>query len=274
MVDQNKIDKVREIAFYSRQKIVELSTQCTGTMHWGGSLSCVDILSVLYGDIISNNHEKGHRDKFILSKGHAALGLYAVLASAGIISQEKLLSYRENGTQLTELAEYNDELGIDCSGGSLGLGLAYGTGLALLEKKETLGYKTYVMLGDGELNEGSVWESVMFASQHNLDKLCVIVDKNQLQSDGCTNSILDLGNLSHKFAAFGWNVTEIDGHSYDEIFDALLKENFQKPHVIIANTIKGKGISFMQGDNSWHDRKINKEEYLLARKEVGLSAES
>lgn len=272
MVDQNRIDNVKNIALHSRQKMVELSTICDGTMHWGGSFSCVDILSVLYGDILNLSDEKGNCDKFILSKGHAALGLYAVMATTGLISQEELLTYRTNGTCLTELAEYNDKLGIECSGGSLGLGLAYGTGLALLEKKESLGYRTYVMLGDGELNEGSVWESVMFAAQQKLNKLCVIVDRNKMQSDGCTSQIIDLEDLESKFVSFGWNVARVNGHDYNEIFDSLLNDNINNPYVIIADTIKGKGISFMQSDNSWHDRKIKKDEYVLARKEVGLDA--
>ena len=274
MADQNKVDEIRRIAAGARKSLVKMSECCSKTMHWVGALSCIDILATLYGEVLNISSDDSKSDIFILSKGHAGSALYAVLEQIGVISETQLEQYRKDGTNLTELAEYNRELGIECSGGSLGLGLSYAVGIALAMKKRNMKTKVYVLLGDGELNEGSVWEAVMFAAQNHLDNLYAIIDKNDLQSDGDTGAIIDMNEMKQPFMAFQWDAVEVNGHDCTQIYDALREATGEKPHAVIAHTVKGKGISFMEGDNSWHDRKISEQELTQAKEEVGLIAES
>ena len=274
MEAQNKIDKISRIANGARKSLVKMSENCAKTMHWGGALSCIDILSTLYGEVLKVNGNPSKSDIFILSKGHAGSALYAVLEQIGALTETQLEQYRRDGTKLTELAEYNKELGIECSGGSLGLGLSYAAGIALAMKKKNMKTKVYVLLGDGEINEGSVWEAVMFAAQNHLGNLYAIIDKNDFQSDGDTATIINMEEMKQQFMAFQWDAVDVNGHDCVQIYDALINSSEKKPHAIVAHTIKGRGISFMEGDNSWHDRKINEHELMEAKEEVGLFAES
>lgn len=178
------------------------------------------------------------------------------------------MTYQEDGTALAELAEYNPQLGIEVYGGSLGLGLSYGVGLALLAKKKQYDYHTYILVGDGELDEGSVWEAAMSASQFSLDNITVIIDNNGAQSDGSTVDIMSMENLKERFEVFGWAVDVVNGHKCKEIIDSILDFQQRKPHAIIANTIKGKGVSFMENNNEWHDKRLQGDKLVMARKEI------
>ena len=238
--------------------------------HIGGSLSCVDILVALYyGGIFKYNSSYPkwpNRDRFILSKGHAAVALYDVLANVGFFNNEELLRFNNGGF----LGEHPDIQvpGIEVNSGSLGHGLGIGAGIAYAAKMDRQSFFTYVLLGDGECYEGSIWEAAMFAAHHQLDNLIAIVDRNQLCIHGCTEEINKLDSLQDKFSSFGWSVETVDGHDYNQILTAIDYRTPLKPKVIIANTIKGKGVSFMEGNAKWHHGGLTKEQYEQARLEI------
>ena len=239
--------------------------------HLASSLSCIDIITSLYTSILNIKVDEpkwNQRDRFILSKGHAATALYVVLAEIGILNENNLLSYTNKGSLLEE--HPNPMLpGVEAATGSLGHGLSIGCGIALSSKIKQEKFKTYVLLSDGECNEGSLWEAALFASAKNLENLYAIVDYNKWQATGRSNDVLSLSSLVNKFDSFGWNVSEIDGHKHNEIITSLKKNyNNEKPTIIIANTIKGKGVSFMEDDNNWHYRIPNENEVELSKKEL------
>ena len=255
-----------------RLRIIEMSHKAKAP-HLASSLSCIDIITSIYTSILNIKVDEpkwDQRDRFILSKGHAATALYVVLAEIGILNENNLLSYTEKGSLLEE--HPNPKLvGIEAATGSLGHGLSIGCGIALSTKIKKEDFKTYVLLSDGECNEGSLWEAALFASAQKLNNLYAIVDYNKWQATGRSNDVLSIGSLVKKFEAFNWNVTEINGHNHNEIIDSLKKNyNNQKPNIVIANTIKGKGISFMEDDNNWHYRIPTKDEVELSKKELGL----
>jgi transketolase len=240
--------------------------------HIGSALSCVDILTVLYFKIMRidpHNALMRNRDRFILSKGHAASVLYATLAQKGFFSEKILDTYSLNESRLTgELTNW--ATGVEVSTGGLGHGLPMGAGMAVAAKRDNLDYRTFVLLGDGECDEGSVWETAMFASHHKLDNLIGIVDYNKLQAFGRTNEIINLEPFIDKWTAFGWAAKEIDGHNYFQIEETLNNLPFikDKPSMIIAHTIKGKGISFLEDKLESHYKSPTKEQYELALKEL------
>jgi transketolase len=241
-----------------------------GKGHIGGSLSCVDILVALYyGEIFKCNASYPkwpNRDRFILSKGHAAIALYCVLANVGFFSKDELYTFNSGGA----LGEHPDIQipGIEVNSGSLGHGLGIGAGIAYTAKMDRQSFCTYILLGDGECYEGSIWEAAMFASHHQLDNLIAIIDRNQLCIHGCTEEINKLNSLKEKFHAFGWAVAGIDGHDFDQIRNSITSLYPLKPKVIIANTVKGKGVSFMEGNANWHHGGLTKEQYEQARLEI------
>ena len=220
---------------------------CTGNTgaHIGGSLSIVEIMAVLYMGIMK--HDPAHplmedRDRFILSKGHGVLSLYAALQKAGYFPKDLLWTFKQNDSPLTGHPSLNQVLGIEFSSGSLGQGLSLGIGVAVaLKRKGNLTSRVYVLLGDGECNEGSVWEAAAFAAHHILHNLVVIVDKNGLQYDGKTDDILSMEPFADKWKSFGWNSVTVDGHNIGQLYDALSRQS-SKPQVIIAETVKGKGV--------------------------------
>lgn len=255
-----------------RRKILEISYR-TRSSHIGSSLSVVEILVALYFRVLHinpSNPKNPDRDRFILSKGHACLALYAVLAEKGIISKKDLNSFATNGGVFEHHPSKDISRGIETSTGSLGHGLSVGVGMALAAKHEKKSHKIYVLLSDGDLNEGSTWEAIMFASHHKLDNLVAIVDYNKLLALGHTKDIINLEPLSQRWSSFGWEVKEIDGHDFRQIFEAFDSIPFSpnQPNVIIAHTIKGKGISFMEDKLLWHYRIPNNEEYNQALKEL------
>ena len=244
--------------------------------HPGGALSCVDMLAVLYKKVLNvpvewdKDINFNQRDRFILSKGHASTALYAVLAHLGFFPTNMLMSFRMLGSKLQGHPSSRAGLpGIEVSTGSLGQGLSIAVGLALALRLDKNPAKVFVLLGDGEMQEGSVWESLMNASNQKLDNLVVIVDKNNLQIDGSTCDIKSLEPLDEKLKAFGFEVYEIDGHDYEQIEQTMLEaKNSNKLCAIIANTIKGKGVSFMENTASWHGKAPNDEQLKNALEEL------
>ena len=248
-----------------------------GSGHPGGSLSAIDILLVLYFNVMNHdpkNPEWIDRDRFILSKGHAAPALYSVLAECGYFSKNHLLTLRKIGTILQGHPDKRVTPGIEVSSGSLGNGLSISSGLALAAKIDQKKHHIYCLLGDGECDEGTVWEGAMLAAHLKLDNLTAILDRNRLQIDGTTEQVMSLEPLFDKWKAFGWNVLEINGHDMVQILDALnlARRTKDKPTIIIANTLKGKGISFMENKVGYHGRALTKEEMAKAMEELNQEA--
>jgi len=253
-----------------RRHILRLALGVAGNRaHIGPALSLVEILTVLYLDVLRRAELEpvSMRDKCILSKGHGALAYYVALYKAGIISLETLNTYEVNGGDLPGQPVKNSVVGIDFSSGSLGHGLAYGAGLALGARMTQSDTRVYVVLGDGEFNEGAVWESAMFAAHQKLTSLTAIVDRNGMQSDGRTSDILtvDIPAMLH---STGWNVAVCDGHDVGQLLGALRTDPDCKPRAIVANTVKGKGVSFMEGNNEWHHAQLSQENFARAMTEL------
>ncbi|MFH0863467.1 MAG: transketolase [Candidatus Gottesmanbacteria bacterium] len=241
-----------------RQNIIKMIADAKAA-HIGGALSVVDILTVLYFDILKINPQRlkdPFRDRLIFSKGHAASALYATLAQRGFFSKRMLKTYFANGSKMPGHPVKNCVPGIEVSTGSLGHGLSMGLGIALSAKLDRQKYKTYVIMSEGDCDEGSTWEAAMMASHLYLDNLIAIIDYNKIQAFGKSTEVLNLEPLKDKWQAFGWGVREIDGHNYQEIEKVMKSVPFKKgkPNLIIAHTIKGKGISFMEDKLEWHYR--------------------
>lgn len=242
--------------------------------HIGTCFSCIDILSVLYNEILNinpNEPEMKERDLFFMSKGHGAAAMYATLARKGYFSLDLLESYCVNGSDFAGHVRRFVVPGIDFSSGSLGHGLSVATGVAYANRLSKNPGKVFVLMGDGECNEGSVWESAMFASKHNLSNIIAIVDRNNLQCYGSDDEVLKMGNLGEKFEAFGWKAVDVDGHDISElieVFKKLYSEDRNKPVVVIAHTVKGKGVSFMENKLEWHFKSPNDEQLILGLEEL------
>lgn len=264
--------ELKSISNRVRKSIVKMAYEASSS-HVASALSIVDILTVLYFKILNinlNNLKKRNRDKFILSKGHSALGIYSILAEKGFIMPKVLETYAKDGSKLSGHPKKDALPGIEVSTGSLGHGLSIGCGLALSDKNDNITSKTVILMGDGECNEGSVWEAAMFASSRQLNNLIVIIDNNELQGLGRVKEITGLYPLAEKWRAFNWNVKEINGHDFSEIYEAFKEayESKDKPTAIIAHTIKGKGVSFMEDKLKWHYKSPNEEEYKTAINEI------
>ncbi|ONI45624.1 hypothetical protein AN642_01360 [Epulopiscium sp. SCG-B10WGA-EpuloA2] len=254
-----------EICTSMRRNLLELAYNIGNLgAHIGAGLSIIEILKVIYMDIKKDN------DYFILSKGHAGIGYYTILHEVGLLTKEQLLSFGKDGSILSTHPSKNLEIGIECSTGSLGMGLSYGIGKALSAKIKNNNSKTYVLLGDGECNEGCVWEGAIYAGSQKLDNLTVIVDANNMQSDGQTKDILSY-NLSDMWKACGWHIVDVDGHNCKDLQIAFRTKTNKQPLLIYANTIKGKGISFMEHNNNWHHSRLTKDQYQEAISELEAS---
>jgi len=242
-----------------------------GSSHIGSVLSVVDILAVLYGKVMqyrSNNPKWDGRDRFILSKGHAGAGVYAILAECGFFDIVELDKHYQDGSIFSGHVSHKGVPGVELSTGSLGHGLPVASGMALAAKIDKKTHKVFVVMSDGELDEGSNWEAFMFAAHHGLNNLTAVIDRNKLQSMRTTEETLSLEPLRDKLIAFGWNVIEVDGHNHNELFSAIDSDT-KKPKVIIANTIKGKGVSFMENEIAWHYRTPSGELFDQAMKDLG-----
>lgn len=267
------IEELRSLAKTVRGDIVSMLTEsCSG--HPGGSLSAADILTTLFFgemNIDPKNPKDADRDRFVLSKGHAAPVLYSVLARRGYFPVEELSTLRKIGSRLQGHPSMKCLPGIDMSTGSLGQGISVAVGMSLAGKIDNKDYRVYALLGDGELEEGQVWEAAMSAAHYKLDNLTAFIDFNGLQIDGDITKVMNPSPIDKKFEAFGWNVLVIDGHDIDEILNAIEKAKSckGKPTVVICNTIKGKGVSFMENQASWHGTAPNKEQCKQALAEIG-----
>ena len=241
--------------------------------HPGGSLSCADILTVLYFNQMNINSKEPispSRDRFVLSKGHASPALYATLAERGYFDKKELITFRGIDSILQGHPDMKHVPGVDMSTGSLGQGLSCANGMALSSKLNKDGNRVYCLVGDGEIEEGQIWEAAMSASHYKLDNLCVIVDNNNLQIDGSIEEVMSSYPIDSKFESFGFYVINVDGHNIQELIDAFneAKTVKGKPTAIIAKTIKGKGVSFMENQVGWHGKAPNEEQYNIAMKEL------
>ena len=266
-------EKLKETALEIRRSIIR-SVYAAGSGHPGGSLSAVEILTALYFEkmkVDPKNSKWEERDRFILSKGHAAPVLYAVLAEKGFFPKEELLKLRHIGAMLQGHPDMKGTPGVEMSTGSLGQGFSTSIGMSLGAKLDQRASRIYVLLGDGEVQEGIVWEAAMAAAHYKLDNLTAFMDYNGLQIDGNTEEVMNIDPITDKWKSFGWNVLTIDGHDYDQIFDALEKAEATKnqPTMIIAKTVKGKGVSFMENQAGWHGNAPKKEEAEKALEELG-----
>ena len=258
-----------------RGRVIEMC-HASSSAHLGSSLSCLDILTVAYWRVLNIDPTRPldpERDRFILSKGHAAMALYATLAARGFFPEAELATYNTDGGRLAEHPPANQLPGVEAATGSLGHGLPLGLGMALAGRIKGERYRVYALLSDGENNEGSVWEAAMFAAGQKLENVCVVVDYNKWQATARSNETLALAPLADKWRAFGWDAMELDGHDVDALAAAMDKvpNGSGKPVAIIAHTVKGKGVSFMEDDNNWHYRAPTAEEVVKAKGELGLA---
>ncbi len=259
--------KAKEI----RRTVVEMIYNAKSG-HLGGSLSMVEMLVSLYYVVMRVDPANPHwvdRDRFVLSKGHTAPAYYAVLADKGFFDREYLFTqYRKINSLLQGHPDCKKTPGVDMSAGSLGIGLSTACGMALAAKRECKSYMTYAIIGDGEMNEGQIWEAAMFASFYKLDNLTVLVDRNKMQNDGFTKDVMDMGDIAAKWRSFGWDTYEVDGHDINQLITTLRKTSEERPKVIICNTIKGKGVSFMELNIKFHGGCPTEAEYEAAIKEL------
>lgn len=274
MLTLQDIEKLKDSAKKVRRNILKMIHNAKSG-HPGGSLSGADILTVLYEKSLNipvewnNNPDFDSRDRFILSKGHASPLLYAILAQHGVIKESELMTFRKINSRLQGHPARGYIPGVEASTGSLGQGLSVGCGIAMGLKLDNNPAKVVVYMGDGELQEGSCWEAFMQAAHRNLNNLIAIIDRNRLQIDGNTEDVMAIGNAAEKIGAFGWNTRVIDGHNIEEIFIAIEQAKLSdKPFAIIANTVKGKGVSFMENQAGWHGKAPNDEQLAQALKEL------
>ena len=273
-MDNQELEQLKTLCKKIRREVIEMIyTAKSG--HPGGNLSAVEIITTLYKKVMKHfpdwdkNPNFKQRDRFILSKGHASATYYAVLAECGYFSSSDLNTFRKLGSKLQGHPSCNLLKGVEVSTGSLGQGLSMANGIALGLRLDKIDSYVYVYMGDGELQEGSVWEAAMAAAHYKLKNIIVFIDNNGLQIDGKNEDVMDIGDIQKKFEAFGWNTLKIDGHNIEEIENSVIAaKNSDKPTAIIAKTVKGKGISFMENQVGWHGKAPSEQEFELAVKEL------
>ena len=266
------VEELKRIAKEVRKDIIE-EIYNAKSGHPGGALSIADILTVLYFNqmnIDTSNPQKEDRDRLVLSKGHASAAIYAILAERGFFNKEELSKFRKLGSMLQGHPDMKKVPGIDMSSGSLGQGLSIACGMALGSKLKKQNNRVYTIVGDGEIEEGQIWESAMTASHYKLDNLCLIVDYNNLQIDGKITDVMNSNPIDKKFESFGFEVFNIDGNEIEELINTFEKAKGikEKPVAIVARTVKGKGVSFMENKQEWHGKAPSEEEYNTAMKEL------
>ena len=275
MTAQDELELLQRAAARLRGRVIAMS-HAAGSAHLASSLSCCDIVAAAYWGVCRIEPQRPEdplRDRFILSKGHAATALYAALAYRGFFPESLLDTYCQDGGLLAEHPPARTLPGVEAATGSLGHGLPIGIGMALAGRMRGERFRVFALLSDGENNEGSVWEAAMFAAAHKLENVCVIVDYNKWQATARSNETLQLVPLHEKWEAFGWHAIEADGHDIGALARLMraVPDGSGKPRAIIAHTVKGKGVSFMEDDNNWHYRAPTAEEVVLAHKELGLA---
>lgn len=271
-ITENDINNLKKISNEIRKNIIE-EVYNAQSGHPGGALSSVEILTALYFNQMNIDPERPkdeNRDRFVLSKGHASAGLYATLAERGFFEREELKDFRKLGSILQGHPDMKHIPGVDMTSGSLGQGLSAANGMAMASKLDQKGYRVYCLVGDGEIEEGQIWEAAMTSSHYKLDNLCVIVDNNNLQIDGEISEVMSVYPIKEKFQSFGFEVFEVNGNDIDELITVFQKAKTvkNKPTAIIAKTIKGKGVNFMENQVSWHGKAPKEEEYKLAIEEL------
>ncbi|HHY18270.1 MAG TPA: transketolase [Firmicutes bacterium] len=276
-MNEKKYDELKEIARQSRVWIIKALAE-SNSGHPGGSLSAIDILTYLYFEAMNIDPKNPHdpdRDRLVMCKGHAAPALYTSLALRGYFDPNELLTLRKLGSRLQGHPDTRKLPGVDASTGSLGQGLSIANGMALAAKLDEKDYFVYAILGDGETQEGQVWEALMTASHYQLNNVIAFLDYNHLQIDGRIEDVKSGGNFASRFRSFGWHVLEIDGHDFKAIDEAVkaAKQELYAPSMIIAHTVKGKGVSFMEGQVGWHGKAPNQEETKEALRLLGAVEE-
>ena len=274
-VTEEDILNLKRISNNVRKSIVE-EVYSAQSGHPGGALSCADILTVLYFNQMNIDPEKKddlNRDRLVLSKGHASAALYAVLAERGYFSKDELKGFRKLGSMLQGHPDMKHIPGVDMTAGSLGQGLSVANGMAISSKLDERGFRVYCIVGDGEIEEGQIWEAAMASAHYKLDNLCLVVDNNNLQIDGKVSDVMSVYPVKEKFEAFGFEVFEVDGNDIDELITVFDKAKTvkEKPTAIIAKTIKGKGVSFMEDKADWHGKAPNDEEYKTAIEDLNAN---
>jgi transketolase len=272
-MEQELLNTIKSMAKNMKRTALKMALDAgKNGSHLGGGLSCIEILAVLYGGVMNFNVTNpiwDERDRFLVSKAHCVLAYYTALYEVAFLSLEDIETFEHNGSFLVGHPVVNLKYGIEYSGGSLGMAFSAGIGMALDAKQKYRKNRVFVLLGDGECDEGSNWEAFMAAPQFCLDNLIVIIDQNHLQYDGQTTEIMNLGNLSQKLISFGWEVIEVDGHNIQSLYKTLmLPAQKDKPRIVIADTIKGKGVSFMEGVREWHHNTLNNVQYATALAEI------
>jgi transketolase len=270
---EKTIKKILQVSHNMRKNLLKMAYGVgAGSSHIGGGLSIIDITATLYGAILKldpENPEWKDRDRFILSKGHGVLGYYTALSEAGFLSYDELMTFEKPGSDLFGHPVIYRDKGIEFSNGSLGMGLSLGIGVAVSGKNNNNNFRVFVLLGDGESNEGSVWEAALAGPHYKLDNLIAIIDRNNLQQTGSGADIMNTGDMAAKWESFGWNVKTVDGHNISELYDVFSEKNTSgKPLAVIANTIKGKGVSFAENNNHFHHAVLTKTNYELALSEL------
>ncbi len=261
-----KINKIKNLSYKIRKIILDVSYNCGEPSHIGGALSIVEILSVIY----SNFNIKINKpfDRFILSKGHGFLALLSILHCKGFVKKKEIFQFQKNESEFIAHPIMNKSIGIETSNGSLGQGLSFGIGLGISYKRKNKNNSIIVVVGDGECYEGSIWEAAITATEQNLNNLFVVVDCNGHQNDGSINKMMSYGEMKKKWKGFGWNVIGCDGHNIIALINAFKKKSKSKPTAIIAKTVKGKGVNFMENNNDWHHGRLTKELYLQSIKSI------
>lgn len=277
MLSGSEIEKIKKLSLENRRNVIKMVYNAQSG-HIGGALSSSDIVTVLFHKCMNictskSSDKYEYRDRFVLSKGHSSAVYYSVLSQLGYIDKSELMTFRCLGSRLQGHPNLSCP-GVEVPTGSLGQGLSMACGIAMAMKLDKNPAKVFVLLGDGELQEGNVWEAFMQANARKLDNIIAIIDRNRLQIDGCTEDIKPLDNLAEKLRAFRWNVQEINGHDINEIYAAIEQaKKISKPAAIIADTIKGRGVSFMENNASWHGKAPSKQEYEKAMSELNGSEE-
>lgn len=270
-ISKECVDRLEKMAWRMRLDALDMALASgKNGSHLGGSLSCIEILAALYGEVLNIDAKDPYnpgRDRFLPSKNHCVLAHIPALAEAGFLNHEEIFEFQKDGGRLTGYPR-RVELGLEYSGGSLGMAISVGIGIAWSARKNKRAANVYVLMGDGELNEGSVWEAFMAAAHYHLANVTVIIDRNHLSYDGDTEEVMGLENLSEKLESFRWNVRKCNGHDIKELLEAFAGKSAEKPNVIIADTVKGKGVSFMENRPEWHHHRLSKEEYERAREEI------
>lgn len=270
---QENIERLMDMSYRMRKMALDMALSAGEKgSHVGGGFSCIEIMAALYGEVLKISPEeakKKERNRLLISKNHCTLAHFTALACTGFIEEKELVTYSQNGSRLIGYP-YNPELGLEYSGGSLGMAISVGVGQALSAKKKGQPQRVYVLMGDGELNEGSIWEAFMSAAQFKLGNLTAIIDRNHLCYDGETEDVMAIDDLGAKMKAFNWQVINCNGHDIGDLLRAFseIKEDGDVPSIIIADTIKGKGLSFAEGRPEWHQKALSQEQYEQALSEL------